>query len=80
MDWAQILVFMLSIALAIFLVLAIILTIMLIKLTVQIRAVTDSAQRTAESVEKTVTGFANITSPVYLARVLGKQIKKFKSK
>lgn len=80
MDWAQILVIILSIFLALFLLLAIILTAMLIKLTKQIKAVTGSAQRTAENVEKAVVGFTNVTSPVYLARMLGKQVKKFKSK
>ncbi|MEP6710139.1 MAG: hypothetical protein ABJA64_00275 [Candidatus Saccharibacteria bacterium] len=80
MDWAQILVIILSIFLALFLLLAIILMLLFIKLTRQIKAVTGSAQRTAESVEKVVTGFSNVTSPVYLAKVLGKQIKKYKSK
>lgn len=78
MDWAQILVIILSIFLALFLLLAIILTAILIKLTKQIKAVTGSAQRTAESVEKAVVGFTNVTSPVYLAKLLGNQIKKFK--
>jgi uncharacterized protein involved in cysteine biosynthesis len=80
MDWAQILVIILSIFLALFLLLAIILTVTLIKLTRQIRSVTGSAQRTAESVEKAVVGFTNVTSPIYLAKLLSKHIKKFKSK
>lgn len=78
MDWAQILVIILSAFLALFLLLAIILTVILIKLTRQIKAVTGSAQRTAESVEKAVVGFTNVTSPVYLAKLVGKQIKKYK--
>jgi len=80
MDWAQILVIILSVFLALFLLLAIILTVILIKLTRQIRSVTGSAQRTAESVEKAVVGFTNVTSPIYLAKLLSKHIKKFKSK
>jgi len=80
MEWAQILVIILSIFLALFLLLAIILTAMFIKLTRQIKAVTGSAQRTAESVEKAVVGFNTVTSPVYLAKLLAKQIKKYKSK
>ena len=80
MDWAQILVIILSIFLAIFLLLAIVLITILIKLTRQIKAVTGSAQRTAESVEKAVVGFTNVTSPVYLAKQFAKQVKKFKSK
>lgn len=80
MDWAQILVIILSIFLALFLLLAIVLTVILIKLTRQIKSVTGSAQRTAESVEKAVVGFTNVTSPVFLAKMLSKQVKKFKSK
>lgn len=80
MDWAQILVIILSIFLALFLLLAIILTAILIKLTKQIKAVTGSAQRTAESVEKAVVGFTNVTSPMYIAKMVSKQLKKFKSK
>lgn len=80
MDWAQILVIILSIVLAIFLVLAIVLTIILIRLTQQIKKVTNSAQRTAEGVEKAVIGFTNVTSPVYIAKFLAKQLKKRKSK
>lgn len=80
MDWAQILVIILSIFLALFLLLAIILTAILIKLTKQIKAVTGSAQRTAESVEKAVVGFTNVTSPMYIAKMVSKQLKKFKNK
>lgn len=80
MDWAQILVIILSIFLALFLLLAIILTAILIKLTKQIKSVTGSAQRTAESVEKAVVGFTNVTSPMYIAKMVSKQLKKFKSK
>lgn len=78
MEWAQVLVIILSAFLALFLLLAIILTIILIKLTRQIKAVTGSAQRTAEGVEKAVVGFTNVTSPVFLAKLVSKQIKKYK--
>lgn len=80
MEWAQVLVIILSIFLAIFLLLAIALTVILIKLTQQIKAVTGSAQRTAETIEKSVTIFTNVTSPLYLAREMAKQVKKFKRK
>ena len=79
MDWAQILVIILSIFLALFLLLAIVLVAILIKLTRQIKSVTGTAQRTVESVEKAVVGFTSVTSPVYLAKMLAKQVKKFKS-
>lgn len=80
MDWAQILVIILSFFLALFLLLAIVLTAFLIRLTRQIKSVTSSAERTAASVEKAVVGFTNVTSPIFLAKALTKQIKKFKSK
>lgn len=80
MDWAQILVIILAVALAVFLVVAITLTVILIRITQQIKTVTSSAERTVEGVEKAVTNFTNVTSPVYLAKLLGKQVKKFKSK
>ncbi len=80
MEWAQILVIILSIFLALFLLVGIILAIMLIRLTRQINHITDSAQRTAETVEKAVVGITTVTSPMFLAKALAKQLKKFKGK
>jgi hypothetical protein len=80
MEWAQVLVIILSIFLGLFLLVGIILTILLIKLTRQINAVTSSAQRTAESVEKAVVGFTTVTSPMFLVKTLSKHLKKFKGK
>ncbi len=78
MDWAQILVIILSIFLAIFLLLAIILTILLIKVTRQIKSVTGTAMKTAVGLEKAVASFTTITSPVLLFKLAMKYIKKYK--
>jgi uncharacterized protein YoxC len=78
MDWAQILVIILSIFLAIFLLLAISLTVLLIKVTKQIKSITGTAARTADNLEKTIAGFTAATSPVLLFRSVMKFIKKHK--
>lgn len=80
MDWAQILVVILSIFLALFLLLGIVLLVLFIKLTRQIKAVTGTAQRTAEGIEKAVVGFSKVTSPLAIAKIIGQQIKNYKSK
>lgn len=77
MDWAQVLVIILSITLAIFLILAITLTIMLIRVTKQIQELTDSAQRTVNNIESVVASVSKVTSPVFLVGLLTKQFKKF---
>jgi hypothetical protein len=78
MEWAQVLVIILSTFLAIFLVLAIILTVIVIRITKQIKEITGSVQRTTNNVEKAVVGFTNVTSPVYLVKTLNKYIKQYK--
>lgn len=80
MEWAQILVIILSIFLGIFLLLAIVLVVLLIKLTRQIKSVTGNAMRTAESFEKVAAGLTSITSPVILLRTVTSLFKKFKNK
>ena len=76
MDWAQVLVIILSIFLAIFLLLGIILTILLIKITRQIKSVTESAERTVNGLEGMVARASSFTSPVHLAKVIFGQVKK----
>jgi uncharacterized protein YoxC len=78
MDWAQILVIILAVFLAIFLLLGIVLTVLLIKVTRQIKAVSGSAQRTVAGIEKAVSGIGNLTSPLFLMRLITKYIKKAK--
>lgn len=80
MDWAQVLVIILSIFLAIFLLLAIILTAMLIKVTKQIKTVTGSAQRTAENIEKSIAGMTRAMSPMIIMKVVAKFFKKSKKR
>jgi uncharacterized protein involved in cysteine biosynthesis len=80
MDWAQVLVIILSLFLAIFLLLGIVLIALLIKVTRQIKAVTDSARTTAEHIEHAVAGASKVTSPVFLMQLVSKQLHKFKTR
>ena len=77
---AEILVIILSIFLAIFLLLGIILSIYLIKLSKEIREITKSASRTVGHIESAVSGVARLTSPIFLAEIFGRYIKKFTKK
>ncbi len=77
---AEILVIILSIFLAIFLLLGIILSIYLIKLSKEIREITRSASRTVGHIESAVSGVARLTSPIFLAEIIGRYIKKFTKK
>jgi len=76
---AEILVIILSIFLAIFLLLGIILSVYLIKLTRNIRDLTTSANRTANTIESAVAGVAKFTSPLLVAEMVGRYLKKFKN-
>jgi uncharacterized protein YoxC len=78
MDWAQILVIILSIFLAVFLLLGIVLTVLLIKVTRQIKSVTDSAERTAHNIEGVVANITRFTSPAFFMRMVTKHFKKGK--
>lgn len=76
MDWAQILVIILSTFLGIFLILGIVLIVMLIKLTHQIRAVSDSAGRTVKMFEKTMTSARGLVSLPMIIKLVTKYAKK----
>lgn len=80
MSAAEILVIILSVFLAIFLIVAIVLTILLIKVTLQIKRVTSSAEKTAHNVEAFTANVSKATSQAFLGRMLVKQVKKFTSK
>ena len=80
MDWAQILVIILSVFLAIFLVLGIVLIVLLIRLTRQIRSVTSSAERTAHGIESAVSNISKFSSPAIIVRLLARQMKKLKKR
>lgn len=78
MDWAQVLVIILSIFLAIFLLLGIVLTVLLIRVTKQIKSVTDSAERTAHNIEGMVSNITRFASPTFFMRMVTKHFKKGK--
>jgi len=77
---AEILVIILSIVLAIFLVVGIILLIYLIRLSAEIRRIAATAQKTIDDVGSTVSSIAKLTSPMFVADLVGKYIKKFTKK
>ncbi len=80
MDWAQILVIILSIFLALFLLVGIVLTVLLIRLTQQIRSVTESAKRTANEIEGVVHTISAFGAPSLVVGTLLKHAKKFTAK
>ncbi|MCA9340736.1 MAG: hypothetical protein KDA17_07515 [Candidatus Saccharibacteria bacterium] len=78
MEWAQILVIILSVFLALFLVLAIVLTALLIKVTRQIKGITATAERTALKFESAADSAAKFASPIAIARLVQSFIKRAK--
>ena len=76
---AEILVVILSIFLALFLVLGIILMIYLIVLTHQIRKITKSAEEAVGNVRAFVSNITKIVSPVFVAEMFNRFIKKVKT-
>jgi sensor domain CHASE-containing protein len=74
---AEILVIILSVFLAVFLVVAIILGIYLIRLSAEIRRVAQSAQKTVDHIESAVDGATRIISPMFVADIIGRIVKKF---
>lgn len=74
----EILVIILSVFLAVFLVVGIILAIYLIKLTRDIRRVTESAERTVGHIESVVAGASKIASPLFVVELINRYMKKFK--
>lgn len=78
MEWAQVLVIILSVFLALFLLLSIVLIALLIKVTRQIKSITQSAERTVGNVEKVANNFTAATSPAVIAKVVSTFVKSFK--
>lgn len=74
----QILVIILSVFLAIFLLLGIILTILLIKVTVQIRRVTETAQHAVDNIDSVASQFARFATPMALGKFIFRRFGKFK--
>lgn len=80
MDAMQILVIILSITLAVFLVLGIILMILLIKVSIQIKKVTTTAQHAADQLESFAAQASRLATPALLSKFIFKQFSKFKKK
>jgi len=76
---AEILVVILSIVLSLFLILGMVLMVYLIVLTRQIRKITKSAERTVDDLESTVADFSKIVSPIFIAEMVNRFIKKFRT-
>jgi len=74
---AEILVIILAVVLSVFLIVGIILIIYLIRLSAEIRRIAKTAQQAVSSVKSVVTGAAKLTSPMFIAEIIGKYIKKF---
>lgn len=77
---AEILVIIVSSVLSIFLIVAIILGIYLIKLTAEIRRLAKTAQNTVSHIDNAVVGVSRLTSPMFVAEMVSRYIKKFTKK
>lgn len=74
---AEILVIIVSSVLTIFLIVAIILAIYLIRLSIKINQLAKTAQNTATHIDNAVVGVSRLTSPVFIAELVSRYIKKF---
>jgi len=77
---AEILVIIVSVVLSIFLIVGIILGVYLIRLSAEIRRIAKSAQQTVDAVGNAVSGVARLTSPMFVAEIIGRYVKKFTKK
>lgn len=77
---AEVLVIIVSSVLAVFLLVSIILGIYLIKLTSEIRKITKTAQNTVNHIDTAVVGVSRLASPVYVAELINKLVKKYTKK
>lgn len=78
MDWAQILVIILAIFLGLLVLSGIVLVVVFIRLTHQIKAVANNAERAARNIENAVHNFSKTTSPLVAVRMIIKRLKKRK--
>lgn len=72
------LVIILAIVLAIFLVLAVVLMVLLIRVTQQIKHITESAERTVTKMESAAGNMSRLTTPLGVVKMLSKVVKKKK--
>ncbi|MFZ1249896.1 MAG: hypothetical protein WAR37_00380 [Candidatus Microsaccharimonas sp.] len=77
---AEILVIIVSSILVIFLIVVITLGIYLIKLTAEIRRIAKSAQSAVSHIDNAFVGVSKLTSPLYVAQIVKRYIKKFSGK
>lgn len=77
---AEILVIIVSSVLALFLIVSIVLAIYLIRLSVEIRRLTKTAQNTVSHIDAAVVGVSRLTSPMFVAEMVSRYIKKFTKK
>ncbi len=73
----EILVIILSIFLAFFLLAGIILAVLLIRITRQIKRVTNTAEKTAISLESFASNVNKVGSPMLIAKMVADQFKKY---
>jgi len=78
MSASEILVIILSIFLALFLLLAIILTVLLIKVTKQIKVITNTAQTTVERLSSIAETTSKVVSPAIVLKFVTSLLKKKK--
>lgn len=74
---AELLVVILAVVLSVFLIVGIILVIYLIRLSAEIRKIAKSAAHTIDTVESAVAGVSKLTSPLFIAELVGRYVKKF---
>jgi uncharacterized protein YoxC len=77
---AEVLVIIVSVALAVFLIVGIVLGIYLIRVSAEIRRIAKSAQQTVDTIGDAVSGIARLTSPIFVAEMIGRAFKKFNKK
>ena len=80
MDWAQILVIILSIFLGLLVLSAVVLVVMLVRLTHQIKLVSDNAERAVRNIEDAVHSFSKTSSSLAAVQMIIKRFKKRKNK
>lgn len=73
---AEILVIIVSVVLCIFLLVSIVLAVYLIRVSAEIRRIAKSAGETVNTIGSAVSGIAKVTSPMFVAEMVSRFIKK----
>ena len=76
MEAAEILVIILSIAFALFLILAIVLVVLFIKIASQLRRITSSAERTINNFENVAGIIQKAMAPALITKLVGELVQK----